>query len=41
MQMYAGIVTLVTLQVVSNLLAQKWQSMVSDSALYSYAELKL
>jgi len=39
MQMYVGIVTLMTLHVLSNLVAQKWPSMVSDSALY--AELKL
>jgi len=37
--MYVGILTLITLHVQSNLLAQKRQRMVSDSALY--AELKL
>jgi len=30
MQMYVGIVTLITLHVLSNLLAQKWPPMVSD-----------
>ena len=39
MQMYVGIVTLITLYVLSNLLAQPWSPMVSDSVLY--AELKL
>jgi len=39
MQMYVGTVTSITLYVLSNLLAQKWPPMVSDSALY--AELKL
>jgi len=39
MQMYVGIATLITLHVLSNLLAQKWPPMVSDSALY--AELNL
>ena len=36
---YVGIVTLITLHVFSNLLAQKWPPMVSDSTLY--AELNL
>ena len=39
MQMYVGTVTLNKLHVLNNLLAQKWPSIVSDSALY--AELKL
>jgi len=38
MQVYVGIVTLITLHVLSNLLARKWPPMVSDSVLY--AELK-
>jgi len=33
MQMYVGIGTLITLYVLSNLMKQKWPTMVSDSAL--------
>ena len=33
MQMYVGTVTLITLHVLSNLLAQKWPPMVSECAI--------
>jgi len=39
MQMYVGVVTLITPHVLNNLLAQKWPPMMSESAVY--AELKL
>jgi len=39
MQMYVGTVTLITLNVLNNLLAPKWPPMVSESAVYP--ELKL
>jgi len=39
MQMYVGIVTLITVHVLNNLLAQKRPPMVSQSAVY--AELRL
>ena len=39
MQMYVDTVTLITVHVLNNLLAQIWQPMVSQSAVY--AELRL
>jgi len=35
MQMYVGIVTLITLHVLNNLLAQKWPPMAPESAVYA------
>jgi len=39
MQLYVGVVTLITLHVINDLLAQKWPTMLSESAVY--AKLKL
>ena len=39
MQTYNGIITLITLHVINNLLAQKWPPMLSERAVYTELEL--
>jgi hypothetical protein len=39
MQTYNGIITLITLHVINNLLAQKWPPMLSERAVYTEMEL--
>jgi len=39
MQMYDGIITLITLYVICNLLAQKWPPVLSERAVYTELEL--
>ena len=37
--MYNGIITLITLHVINNLLAQKWPPILSERAVYTEMEL--